>query len=92
MRWLVLVGVLILTGCATTTSQQTQSGPSRSELIERAAAKPTAAQMAQFRTVVSRVEPVAERYCKRRNAQQNCDFRIVIDEREGLPPNAYQTL
>ena len=92
MRWLVLVGTLVLSGCATTTSQPTQPGPSQSELIKRASAKPTAAQVAQFRTVVSRVEPVAERYCRQTNPRTNCDFKIVVDQREGLPPNAFQTL
>lgn len=82
----------MLTGCATTTSQPTQPGPSRTEMAQRAAAKPTAAQMAQFQTVVARVEPVAERYCKQANPQKNCDFRIIVDQRDGLPPNAFQTL
>lgn len=45
-----------------------------------------------FLTVVSRVEPVAERYCRERAAARNCDFRIVIDDRRGQPPNAFQTL
>lgn len=92
MRWLVLAGLLVLSACATTTSQPTQPGPSRAEMAKRAAAKPTAAQLTQFRTVVSRVEPVAERYCRQKNPQQNCDFKVVVDKREGLPPNAYQTL
>lgn len=45
-----------------------------------------------FLTVVSRVEPVAERYCRDRGVARNCDFRIVIDDRPGQPPNAFQTL
>ncbi len=36
-----------------------------------------------FLAVVSRVEPVAERYCRDRGAAKNCDFRIVIDDRPG---------
>lgn len=61
-------------------------------MAKRAAATPSGAQMAQFRQVVSRVEPVAERYCRRVNPQSNCDFKVVVDKRKGLPPNAYQTL
>lgn len=45
-----------------------------------------------FLTVVSRVEPIAERFCRERGVARNCDFRIVIDDRPGQPPNAFQTL
>jgi len=45
-----------------------------------------------FLTVVSRVEPVAESYCRARGVVRNCDFRIVVDDRPGQPPNAFQTL
>ena len=45
-----------------------------------------------FLSVVRTVEPVAERLCRRRGVATNCDFRIVIDDRKGQPPNAFQTL
>ena len=45
-----------------------------------------------FVAVVSRVEPVAERYCRERGVARNCDFRIVVDDRPGQPPNAFQTV
>lgn len=45
-----------------------------------------------FLTVVTRVEPVAERYCRDRGIARNCDFRIVVDDRPGQPPNAFQTV
>lgn len=45
-----------------------------------------------FVDVVARMEPVAERECRARAPGRNCDFRIVIDDRPGLPPNAFQTL
>lgn len=48
--------------------------------------------LADFRAVVRQVEPVAERTCRELRPRANCDFRIFIDDREGLPPNAYQTL
>jgi predicted Zn-dependent protease len=50
----------------------------------------TAAQ--NFVSVVAAVEPVAERECRARSPQLDCDFRIVIDDRPGQPPNAFQTL
>lgn len=45
-----------------------------------------------FLSVVARVEPVAESYCRSRRVAQNCDFRIVVDDRPGQPPNAFQTV
>jgi predicted Zn-dependent protease len=47
---------------------------------------------ANFRAVVARVEPVAERECRARTRGVDCDFLIVVDSRPGLPPNAFQTL
>lgn len=44
-----------------------------------------------FRAVVQRVEPVAEQVCREAQANLNCDFLILVDERPNLQPNAYQT-
>lgn len=46
---------------------------------------------ASFKAVASRVEPVAERICLQ-NGVANCDFLIILDNRPGVAPNAYQTL
>lgn len=45
-----------------------------------------------FTSVVARVEPVAEAECRARTTGTNCDFRVVVDDRPGQPPNAYQTV
>lgn len=45
-----------------------------------------------FVQVVRQVEPVAERECRARAPGRSCDFRIVIDDRPGQPPNAFQTV
>ena len=45
-----------------------------------------------FLTVVQRVEPVAEAYCRQVGRVSNCDFRIVIDDRPGQGVNAFQTV
>lgn len=45
-----------------------------------------------FVTVVNRLEPVAEAYCRQVGRVSNCDFRIVIDDRPGLGVNAFQTV
>ena len=47
--------------------------------------------VADFRAVVRRVEPVAERACRQMRPNSNCDFAISLDTTAGLPPNAYQT-
>ncbi len=44
-----------------------------------------------FRAVMRRVEPVAEQICREAQANLNCDFLILVDERPNLQPNAYQT-
>jgi Zn-dependent protease with chaperone function len=45
-----------------------------------------------FVSVVNRMEPLAEQECRARAQTANCDFRIVVDDRPGQPPNAYQTV
>ena len=47
---------------------------------------------ANFIAAVDRVEPVAEAFCRARTSGIPCDFRIVIDDRPGQPPNAFQTV
>ena len=57
-----------------------------------APAQPARAAAETFLSVVARVEPVAESYCRSRGVARNCDFRIVVDDRPGQPPNAFQTV
>lgn len=45
-----------------------------------------------FIQVVQRVEPMTEALCAARTVGINCDFLIVIDDRPGQPPNAFQTV
>jgi predicted Zn-dependent protease len=49
-------------------------------------------QALSFMAVLRRVEPVAEEECRARNPQTNCDFRILVDDRPGMPANAFQGL
>lgn len=89
MRWLVIVSMIALMGCEATVGT---SRPSPAQTARKAPEKPTASQMAQFNRVIGRVEPVAERECRNRTSNTNCDFRIVVDDRPGLPANAFQTV
>lgn len=45
-----------------------------------------------FLQVVDQMEPVIEGECRKRLPEKGCDFTIAVDDRPGLPPNAYQTL
>jgi len=45
-----------------------------------------------FVEVVERVTPVAEQECRARSPRINCDFQIFVDDRAGLPANAFQTV
>lgn len=79
--------MLVLGGCVSTY-------PAPPALPEASVApvQPARAAAENFISVVQRVEPVAERYCRSRGEARNCDFRIVVDDRPGQPPNAFQTL
>ena len=78
--------MLTLGGCVT-------AYPAPMAPIQMAAAPGTpAAAVETFLQVVSAVEPVAEEICRTRGVVRTCDFRIVVDDRPGQPPNAFQTL
>lgn len=86
MRWIFMLGLVVLTGCVATT------GPAPQRQAEaRAPEMPTRAEVQRFMTVVQRVEPLAERECRNRAPQLNCDFRIVVDDRPGQQINAFYT-
>jgi predicted Zn-dependent protease len=89
-RLIAVLAIIALAGCEITTTQPTTTRPAPSQPApDRLPARQAAE---NFRIVVARVEPVAERVCRERRPRANCDFRIVVDDREGLPPNAFQTL
>ncbi|MBQ0751359.1 MAG: M48 family metallopeptidase [Roseovarius sp.] len=92
MRWISVLGLVAVVGCVEVVDQGPVSRPAPQAAPRPVAATPTRAQVEQFITVVQRVEPVAERECRARSPRANCDFRIVVDDRPGQPPNAYQTL
>jgi hypothetical protein len=90
---LSLVAVLGLSACDVQVGAQRSPGASSQVLPPVSQSRTGGPQsLADFRAVVQRVEPIAERTCREIRPGLNCDFRIFIDDREGLPPNAYQTL
>ena len=84
---LTLAFLLALAGCVT----PAPSVPVAATETASAGLPPRAA-AETFLRVVADVEPVAEALCRQRRAARNCDFRIVVDDRPGQPPNAFQTL
>ena len=96
MRWLIVAAFAALAACdvapvtqAPVPSQPRAEQPRMSEQEARSRAGVAAR---QFVAVVETVEPVAERECRRLAPGANCDFQIVVDDRMGLPPNAFQTV
>lgn len=45
-----------------------------------------------FIVVARAIGPVAEDLCRARAMSRSCDFRIVVDDAPGAPPNAFQTV
>lgn len=97
----LLAAVVGLTACepvVTETSTPTKPAPSTPAATPAPAAvkappKVSASRArSNFAAVVRQVEPVAERECKRRAPDLNCDFKIIVESNPKLPPNAYQTL
>lgn len=87
--------VLSLAACEPTTTAPSEPAPQTTQTATTAATPPrlTARQaQANFRSVQARVEPVAERECRARTPELNCDFKIIVESDPRLPPNAYQTL
>lgn len=91
----LLAAALALAGCVTTG----QPVPAPAPLPATAAAQTFGDRLApqeaarNFVSVVEKVEPVAERFCRQHQvAGQSCDLQIVVDRRRDLPPNAFQTV
>jgi predicted Zn-dependent protease len=101
MRHLPVLMCCILSACAVPLGRElpdsetlpkapiTVNGPNSVSATSRASVQSA---LESFASVIRTVEPVAEAECRARTPQTNCDFRIVIDDRPGSPPNAYQTL
>ncbi len=88
--------IAVLTACGVPTPDAAPGDPSAQSpalnVVPPAGQLPTTVAARNFVDVVSRVEPVAEALCRARTTGVNCDLRIVVDNRPGLPPNAFQTV
>jgi predicted Zn-dependent protease len=95
MRALIAAVLFVLAGCTVAVGPPSAPPPApigvlQPERVPVRVVPDTAAR--NFVSVVRRVEPVAERVCREQLPRGNCDFLVVVDDRPGLPPNAFQTL
>lgn len=92
VKGFALIGLLGLAACV-----QPQGGSAARPPVQSASAEPApnADQAAHnFVSVARRMEPAIEAECRARTRGQNrsCDFQIMVDDRQGQEPNAFQTL
>lgn len=88
MRAIVALGfVAALAACEVV--PVTPAGPQTTSAVQPVSSRTSARNFVQ---VVNTLELVAERECRARTTNVNCDFNIVVDDRPGEPANAYQTL
>ncbi|MBD3677521.1 MAG: M48 family metalloprotease [Rhodobacteraceae bacterium] len=87
MRFLGLLAAGFLAGCTVSpvVPPNIEPSPHKNGFDADLAAR-------NFIAVVERVEPVAERMCREKTRDTDCDFQIMVDTRPGQPPNAFQTL
>ncbi len=83
------VALVAIAGCAVAPTPRGPAGPAPQapEAAARGGSEPIS-----FAAVVRRVEPVAEDMCRQRGDVADCDFRILLDDRRGVPANAFQTV
>ena len=95
--WFRLTGLglalALLAACDATVTTQPSSPTSQAAPTDPPARVVPSERAVQTLLQVQRmVEPVAEQECRARTSGVNCDFLILVDERPGQPPNAFQTL
>lgn len=88
--FLALLAASLLSACVTVAPVPEQTAPAPVGSDPAPVSGSVAA--ANFRTAVSRVEPVAESLCRQRSQGINCDFLIRVDPNRNAPPNAFQSL
>lgn len=94
MRYIIGVLCLGVSACGMAPSAPQETAPPAQQTAPASLSPTLSAEAAarQFIQVVETVEPVAEAECRARVPDANCDFNIVVDDREGQAPNAFQTL
>ncbi|MBR9844506.1 MAG: M48 family metalloprotease [Rhodobacteraceae bacterium] len=81
---MAMIGAALLGACVSPTQQ---------EVSKAAPVYNVSRAEARLASVKRRVEPVAERHCRRSTPQgTNCDFRISVDPKADARANAYQSV
>jgi len=94
----LILSVAALSACTTVYDAGRGTGPAPDDVLalplpaDPGPAPDARTAARNFVSVVERLEPVVEQECRLEARQSDCDFRIVVDDRRGQPPNAYQTL
>lgn len=87
-RLIGIIGLVLLGACTVATGVPVAPAPAG----DPRDGMPDAVALQNFVVALDRVQPVAEAVCRSRTRGVPCEFRIVVDDRPGLPPNAFQTL
>jgi Zn-dependent protease with chaperone function len=88
----VLVAAVTLLAACDATITTSGPGPSSPVQAQPPSTVPSERAVQSFAQVVRAMEPVAEQECRARTRGVDCDFRVLVDDRPGQPPNAFQTL
>lgn len=88
-RFVTLAILSLLAACEVSVDTPAPRAPAAPEPQVTRTGEPQS--LADYRAVVRRVEPAAERACRSLQPRLNCDFKIVVDDRKGIGANAYQT-
>lgn len=92
MRLAPLLAFLSLTACVSVGPAPIQVPAPRPAPVAPPVSGPPSVSVQRFGQVIGDVMPIAEQECRARTRNVRCDYAIVVDDRPGLPPNAFQTL
>ncbi|WP_238475499.1 M48 family metallopeptidase [Rhodophyticola sp. CCM32] len=85
----MILALFGMTACTVAPVPQTGPAPAAGAETPRL---PAATAVANFHEVTARIEPVAERLCRRETPHQNCDYMIRVERDPRAGVNAFQTV
>lgn len=80
MRWAMMTVFLVVAGCDVAGVQTSALPVTRDHALQN------------FELAVARVLPVAQDRCQESALPRSCHFQIVVDDRPGRSPNAFQSV